>query len=175
MTFVVMVLFYVVFIWHCEFQNGYCLFSRDNTKRSGLSEVGSMSGGTVQGLPPASQCISIESFEHEIKLAILVKTLSWRQVYLPCSSDVGHPESTWFIVSLLPQRSHAGEMTFPHLLRLSLVGRVFVMALRMNLATPLGRLNRSAFQLRSAFCNSQRRENSPCIARSHIWFQCRFW
>ncbi len=115
------------------------LFFRDTTTKSGLSDVAKMSGGMVQGRPPASQKISIFSFS-EIKLAMRCRVLSCRQVYRPWSRATGQPAKAWDMVSRFPHLSQDCEMTFPHLERLSFVGSVFSIEFSRNLATPRGKL-----------------------------------
>ena len=141
-----------------------CLF---NITRSGLCVVSKISGGIVPPLrsrPAISERISI--FSGLFSMSVVVRWLStvlWRQVYLPWWRDIDRKFRMCSDVPLFPHSGHLETFLFPHLLRLSGVGSVFVTLFTANDNTPRGTFLMMDCHVMFSCSSIRSFATSPCI------------
>ena len=91
--------------------------------------------------------------------------LSYLQVYLPCFNAIEQPLRICLSVGFeKPHRQHfKSTKVFPHLLRLSEVGRTLWVEFKRNFKSSWGMEYINEFQLRSAFRTASKFSQSPWI------------
>ena len=94
------------------------------------------------------------------------RTILWRQVNLPLLRETEQKFKMCSKVPWFEHRGHLDTILFPHLLRLSGVGKVLVVLFRANDRTPLGTLLMIDFQVIFSFSSINNFAKSPCIVRS---------